>query len=74
MKLRRKIISYLLLFLLAAAGLTGWLQVTLDIHRFVLHKWLAYATLIVAAVHAAPAILNRIKPRKKSPRADRLKK
>ena len=47
----RFIISVLLLVCIAVAGLTGYLQVRLDLHRFVLHRYFAYAGLILTAVH-----------------------
>jgi hypothetical protein len=41
-----------LLFLcIALTGLTGYLQVKLDIHRFVVHKYLAYSSLSLTFLH-----------------------
>ncbi len=55
MKLKRadvSVIFCLLLFLVAAlTGLTGYLQVRLDLHRFVPHKYLAYSTLLLTLLH-----------------------
>ncbi len=61
MKKLRKIISWTLMVLLVAAGFTGWLQTRLDLHRFILHQWLAYAVLALTAAHVAPLIVRRIK-------------
>ncbi len=47
----RFVISVLLLACIAVAGLTGYLQVRLDLHRFVLHRYFAYAGLLLTAVH-----------------------
>jgi DMSO/TMAO reductase YedYZ heme-binding membrane subunit len=44
-------VSLLLLLFLAATGLAGYIQVRLDLHRFVYHRWLAYGTLVLGAVH-----------------------
>ena len=42
----------LLLFLcIALTGITGYLQVKLDLHRFVFHKYLAYSTLFLTLLH-----------------------
>lgn len=41
----------LLFFSIALTGLTGYLQVRLDLHRFVFHKYLAYTTLILTLLH-----------------------
>ena len=55
MNFQRADISFalcLLLFLcIALTGLTGYLQVTLDLHRFVYHKYLAYSTLFLTVLH-----------------------
>ncbi|MCP4717524.1 MAG: hypothetical protein GY868_20575 [Deltaproteobacteria bacterium] len=47
----RVVISLLLLLVAALTGLTGYLQVRLDLHRFVPHKYLAYSTLLLIALH-----------------------
>ena len=47
---------YLCMFLfacIALTGLTGYLQVKLDLHRFVLHKYAAYTTLAATLLHTA---------------------
>lgn len=41
----------LLFFCIALTGLTGYLQVKLDLHRFVLHKYAAYGSLILTLMH-----------------------
>ena len=55
MNFQRVNISFALCFLLflciALTGLTGYLQVKLDIHRFVFHKYLAYSTLSLTLLH-----------------------
>ncbi len=43
----------LLCVCVAGAGLTGYLQVQLDLHRFVFHKYLAYASLVLMIIHMA---------------------
>jgi hypothetical protein len=52
------ILCLLLFFCIALTGLTGYLQVSLDIHRFVLHKYLAYSTLSLTLLHL---LVNRKK-------------
>jgi hypothetical protein len=55
MNLQRTDVGFALCFLLflciALTGLTGYLQVKLDLHRFVFHKYLAYSTLFLTALH-----------------------
>ena len=57
MNLRRINFSfYLCTFLfacIALTGLTGYLQVKLDLHRFVLHKYAAYTSLAATLLHTA---------------------
>jgi len=48
----------LLFICIGVTGLTGYLQVRLDLHRFVLHKYFAYASLIFTCLHM---LINRTK-------------
>ena len=45
------IISFLLLACICVTGLTGYIQSQLELRRFVPHRYFAYATLTLAAVH-----------------------
>jgi hypothetical protein len=63
-------ISVLLLLSLCVTGLLGYVQSELELHRFVPHRYAAYATLILAAIHVATNasklwhyVLKRIKPK-----------
>ena len=55
MNLQRSDVSFalcsLLFLCIALTGLTGYLQVKLDLHRFVFHKYLAYSTLVLTGLH-----------------------
>ena len=44
-------ISILLLISLCLTGLSGYLQSELELRRFVPHRYAAYTTLVLAAVH-----------------------
>jgi DMSO/TMAO reductase YedYZ heme-binding membrane subunit len=46
-------VSILLLILLALTGATGYIQSQLDLRKFVPHRYFAYATLLLAAVHVS---------------------
>ena len=45
------IISGLLLISIALAGITGYIQSQLDLRKFVPHRYFAYTTLALAAIH-----------------------
>jgi SagB-type dehydrogenase family enzyme len=47
------IVSLTLLVVISATFLTGFVAAALDLNRFVLHKYAAYATIGVAAIHVA---------------------
>ena len=53
MRTLKYILSLLLLLSIALTGIMGYIQSTLELRRFVPHKYFAYATLILAAVHVA---------------------
>ncbi|MBM4055440.1 MAG: hypothetical protein FJ264_12425 [Planctomycetes bacterium] len=44
-------VSILLLFSISITAFLGYLQSQLDLRKFVPHRYFAYATLILAAVH-----------------------
>jgi len=44
-------VSLLLLFSVAVTGLTGYIQSQLELRKFVPHRYFAYTTLALAAVH-----------------------
>ncbi|MHC4122745.1 MAG: hypothetical protein ACYSSI_04165 [Planctomycetota bacterium] len=44
-------ISLLLLISVIITGLTGYIQSQLELRRFVPHRYFAYTTLVLAAVH-----------------------
>ena len=44
-------VSLLLLFAVAVTGATGYIQSQLELRKFVPHRYCAYATLALAAVH-----------------------
>ena len=44
-------VSLLLLFAVAVTGATGYIQSQLELRKFVPHRYFAYATLALAAVH-----------------------
>jgi len=45
------IISFLLLFSIIITGTTGYIQSQLDLRKFVPHRYFAYVSLGLAAVH-----------------------
>ncbi|MHC4457605.1 MAG: hypothetical protein ACYS0I_11035 [Planctomycetota bacterium] len=45
------VISLLLLFSICITGMTGYIQSQLELRKFVPHRYFAYATLCLAAVH-----------------------
>jgi len=45
------IISLLLLLSVAVTGTTGYIQSQLDLRKFVPHRYFAYVTLSLAAIH-----------------------
>jgi len=44
-------ISILLIFSISITGIVGYVQSRLELRRFVPHRYFAYATLILAALH-----------------------
>jgi len=44
-------IGFLLLLSISITGITGYIQTQLDLRKFVPHRYFAYATLSLAAVH-----------------------
>ncbi|MCJ7693279.1 MAG: hypothetical protein MUO22_07670 [Sedimentisphaerales bacterium] len=66
------IISGLLLLSTALAGITGYIQSQLDLRKFVPHRYFAYITLALAAIHVylhAPQMWHylqrKLKPKNK---------
>jgi hypothetical protein len=53
MKTLKYILSLLLLLSVALTGILGYIQSSLELRRFVPHKYFAYTTLVLTAVHAA---------------------
>ena len=47
------IVSFLLLVSIICTGAIGYLQAVLDLRKFVPHRWFAYTTLSLAAVHVS---------------------
>ena len=45
------VVSLLLLFSVIITGTTGYIQSQLELRRFIPHRYFAYATLSLAAVH-----------------------
>jgi hypothetical protein len=45
------LVSLLLILFLAATGVAGYIQTRLDLHHFIYHRYLAYGTLFLGAVH-----------------------
>lgn len=45
------IVSFLLLLALCITGATGYIQAQLELRRFIPHRYFAYVTLGLAAVH-----------------------
>jgi hypothetical protein len=66
------ILSSLLLLSIALAGATGYIQSQLDLRKFVPHRYFAYTTLALAAIHVylhAPQVWHylrrKLKPENK---------
>ncbi len=66
------IVSILLLLSITLAGATGYIQARLDLRRFVPHRYFAYITLALAAIHVylhAPQVWHylrrKLKPKNK---------
>lgn len=58
------IVCLFLILLLMGTGISGFIQVKLDLHRTTIHKFSAYATLSLAAIHIIlhfKEIINRVK-------------
>lgn len=55
MRTLKYILSILLIFSISITGILGYVQSSLELRRFVPHKYFAYTTLVLAAVHV---ILN----------------
>ncbi len=49
----RYIISFLLILFVFTTGIAGLIQAKLDLHHFLYHRYLAYVTLILSALHVA---------------------
>jgi hypothetical protein len=47
------LISILLLFSICMTGILGYIQSQLDLRKFVPHRYFAYTTLSLAAIHVA---------------------
>jgi len=45
------IVSLFLVLTLISTGISGFIQVKLDLHRLVIHKYSAYSTLALAFIH-----------------------
>jgi hypothetical protein len=60
----RRFLSLALLVSIALTGLTGYLQSALELRRFVPHKFFAYSTLMLAAVHVAVNFRRLLGPSK----------
>ncbi len=45
------IVCFLLILALAVTGISGFIQVKLDLHRTTIHKFSAYSTLSLSLVH-----------------------
>ncbi len=58
------IICLFLILMLMSTGISGFIQVKLDLHRMTIHKFSAYFTLSLAAIHVLlhfEEIVNRVK-------------
>ena len=58
------IICLFLILMLISTGISGFIQVKLDLHRTTIHKFSAYSTLSLAAIHALlhlKEIIKRVK-------------
>ena len=67
------IISFLLILAVCVTGVLGYLQSELELRRFVLHRYAAYATLVLTAVHVAlkwGRLWRYIRERRKDTRED----
>jgi hypothetical protein len=53
MRTLKYVLSLLLLLSIALTGILGYIQSSLELRRFVPHKYFAYTTLILAVVHVA---------------------
>ena len=47
------LVSLLLIPFAFATGITGLIQIKLDLHHFIYHRYLAYGTLFLSAVHVS---------------------
>ncbi|MFC1584667.1 hypothetical protein ACFL5V_03865 [Fibrobacterota bacterium] len=45
------VVSIMLLICVMITGMLGWIQARLELRQFVPHRYFAYATLCLAAVH-----------------------
>ena len=67
------IISLLLLLAVCVTGVLGYLQSELELRRFVPHRYAAYTTLVLTAVHVSlkwGRLLRYIRERRKLRRED----
>lgn len=58
------IIFIFLILMLISTGISGFIQVKLDLHRTTIHKFSAYSTLSLAAIHVLlhlKEIIKRVK-------------
>ena len=58
------VICLFLILMLMSTGISGFIQVKLDLHRTTIHKFSAYFTLSLAAIHVLlhfKEIVNRVK-------------
>lgn len=58
------IICLFLILMLISTGISGFIQVKLDLHRTTIHKFSAYSTLSLAAIHVLlhlKEIIKRVK-------------
>ena len=58
------IIFLFLILMLISTGISGFIQVKLDLHRTTIHKFSAYSTLSLAAIHVLlhlKEIIKRVK-------------
>jgi hypothetical protein len=45
------LVSLLLIPVVLSTGITGLIQVKLDLHHFIYHRYLAYGTLVLSGFH-----------------------
>ena len=67
------IISLLLILAVCVTGVLGYLQSELELRRFVPHRYAAYTTLVLTAVHVSlkwGRLLRYIRERRKLTRED----